>query len=777
MKKKVKKAILKEGSKTKKTMRQSSGIETKPLRRPARQAKKRAELRVLILEDSAADAELMEFQLEKDSIDFVSRRVDTRSGFLQQLATFKPDLILADYSLPKFDALQALQLSKKMAPLTPFIIVTGSISEEIAVECMKQGADDYLLKDRLARLGEAVRHSLTNSRLQVEKMAAEEALRETNEIFRLFLKHSPIYVFIKDENIRPIYLSKNYEKMLGRPLAKILGKDMDELFPSELSRTMIADDKRILREGKPCEFIEAMNGRTYSTLKFPIFIQGKAKYLAGYTTDITERKQAEAALRESEERFRAQYQGSPIAAFTWQKQEESFVLKEYNSSAEKITRGRVKEFVGKSTIDLYGNRPDIVRAFHQCFDNKGIVSIETSSEHFIPGKLVSTNFAFIPPDLVMVHLEDVTERRQAEEKIRESEEKFRSIVENSSDQIFMLDKDYKFLSVNKTGADLFRKSPQEMIGKSIVEIFPENIAAQFSKNVNNVFHTGKSMLDEEKILFQGHELYFSTSLNPVKDDRGRVIAVAGIVRDITESKLAEEQIRASLLEKEVLLKEIHHRVKNNLQIISGLLTLQAAQINDERLQKIIKESQSRIWTMALIHQTLYQSGNLADIDMADYIHSLVGNLLNSHAQVAMPPTISFDLLPLRLAIDKAIPLALIVNELVTNTMKHAFPDGRPGKICISLQKCRGKSQLVPIEDMETTPKEGTARCAPTHELTVADDGVGLPAGFDPKNQKSLGLQLVTMLTRQLDGALVIESSGGTAIHITFSNNEKNKKQS
>ena len=125
-------------------------------------------------------------------------------------------------------------------------------------------------------------------------------------------------------------------------------------------------------------------------------------------------------------------------------------------------------------------------------------------------------------------------------------------------------------------------------------------------------------------------------------------------------------------------------MKNNLQVISGLLTLQAAQINDERFQRMIKESQSRIWTMALIHQTLYQSGNLANIDMSDYISTLSGNLLSSYAQVAMPPNIRFDLLPLRLSVDKAIPLALIINELLTNAMKHAFADGRPGEISISL---------------------------------------------------------------------------------------------
>jgi PAS domain S-box-containing protein len=285
----------------------------------------------------------------------------------------------------------------------------------------------------------------------------------------------------------------------------------------------------------------------------------------------------------------------------------------------------------------------------------------------------------------------------------------------------------------------------------------------------------QTIMDSDyRVVLSGGQIRWINAVGKgVYDAQGKPLQMLGICLDISERKEAEKtlresaaRIRASLQEKEVLLKEIHHRVKNNLQIISGLLTLQAAQLNDERLQRLIKESQDRIWTMALIHQTLYQSGNLADIDMVDYIRGLSANLLSTHAQPAMLPVVTFDLAPVRLVIEKAIPVALIINELLTNALKHAFPDGRAGEILISLQGRRGTARLV--------PERGRV---PTFALTVADNGVGLPGGFDLKNQKSLGLQLVAMLAKQLGGSVTIESKSGTSVSIIFTNDEKNGKQS
>ena len=203
-------------------------------------SKKSPELRVLILEDNAVDAELMERQLRRDRITFRAQLTASRAGFIKALSAFTPDLILADYTLPKFNALQALELCRVKAPFTPFIVITGSISEEVAVSCMKQGADDYLLKDRLARLGQAVRHSLANRRLQKEKKAAEETLKERESRIQSIFRSAPIGIGVVSNRI----LLK-----VNKRMCELTGYTEDELI-GQSARMVYASEKEFKRVGK-----------------------------------------------------------------------------------------------------------------------------------------------------------------------------------------------------------------------------------------------------------------------------------------------------------------------------------------------------------------------------------------------------------------------------------------------------------------------------------------------------------------------------------------------
>ncbi len=217
-----------------------------------------------------------------------------------------------------------------------------------------------------------------------------------------------------------------------------------------------------------------------------------------------------------------------------------------------------------------------------------------------------------------------------------------------------------------------------------------------------------------------------------------------LLGEIAERKIVEEALNKSLKEKDVLLKEIHHRVKNNLQIVSSLLSLQSQYIDDPDSVEIFTESQSRIKSMALIHEKLYQTGDLTRINLSEYTDKLVSDLFRSYSVNTYLVKYEVESKDILLDINTAIPCGLIINELVTNSIKHAFPHQRSGKIRIEIER----------QDHAFL-------------LKVADDGVGLPENLDVKNAKTLGLQLVTNLTRQLDGVIKLDRKGGTCFEIKF----------
>jgi two-component sensor histidine kinase len=222
-------------------------------------------------------------------------------------------------------------------------------------------------------------------------------------------------------------------------------------------------------------------------------------------------------------------------------------------------------------------------------------------------------------------------------------------------------------------------------------------------------------------------------------------AVTALENEVAQHQEAEARLQMSLDEKEVLLKEVHHRVKNNLQVVSSLLGLQSRKACDSTASDLLRESQGRVRTMALIHQKLYASPDLARIDFRDYLQTLLNSLFDSYRVLPGAVMLQTEVARAWLSIDTAVPCGLIVNELVSNALKHAFPDGRRGCICVRLENLN----------------ENTLR------LSVEDDGIGLPTGLDYRHTESLGLQLAVTLTNQLDGTMAVDSSRGAAFHITF----------
>jgi PAS domain S-box-containing protein len=337
------------------------------------------------------------------------------------------------------------------------------------------------------------------------------------------------------------------------------------------------------------------------------------------------------------------------------------------------------------------------------------------------------------------------ERKQVEEVLKESEEKYRTILENIEDGYFEVDIAGNFTFFNDSLGKILGYSKDELMGMNNRQYTDKENAKITYQAFNKVYRTGKPNIGTqyEIIRKDGTRGQVESSASLMKNAEGQAIGFRGIIRDITERKQAEEQIKASLREKEVLLKEIHHRVKNNLQVISSLLSLQSQHIKDKDSLEMFQESQNRVQSMSLIHEKLYQSNDLSRIDMNEYTKDLTTSLFRSYADSAAIK-LKTKVADIFLDITTAIPCGLIINELTSNALKHGFPDRRQGEIAIAMHPANNKIELV-----------------------VSDTGVGFPEGIDFRNTTTLGMQLVITLVEQLEGTIELDRRAGSAFTICF----------
>jgi PAS domain S-box-containing protein len=333
-----------------------------------------------------------------------------------------------------------------------------------------------------------------------------------------------------------------------------------------------------------------------------------------------------------------------------------------------------------------------------------------------------------------------------------------SIIENLPSMLFVKQaKNLKFVQFNRAWEELLGIDRHSMIGKSDEDFLPKEQAEAFKAKDLEVLTTGVALdipVEPIQTATKGIRLLHTRKI-PVFGADGQPKYLLGMSEDITERKLAEDQIKASLEEKVVLLQEIHHRVKNNLQVISSLLYLQAGKIQDPQMLSILRDSQNRVKSMALIHEKLYQTKDLAKVDLGEYIHNLTSYLFRSYTAHAGAIQLRVQADNVSLGIDTAVPCGLIINELVSNALKHAFPENASGEIQIELHA--------------NSTVEGQGPQAQLFTLSVRDSGIGFPATVDFQNTASLGLQLVNTLVNQLDGVIELHNNNGTEFRIQFPN--------
>ncbi len=284
----------------------------------------------------------------------------------------------------------------------------------------------------------------------------------------------------------------------------------------------------------------------------------------------------------------------------------------------------------------------------------------------------------------------------------------------------------------------------DLKGKHIIRVFKNPyISRTFLHNIDRSLRTGEVHTQNFTIPFMigktDKKLYFENRYSRVNSNE-----VIVICRDVTDKVEFESRLIESVKEKEILLKEVHHRVKNNLQVISSILNLQSSYVEDEKTLEIINESQNRIRSMSYIHESLYQTKDFSSINFHAYITNLVQNLVHSYQLFSGKTKLNLDVAKVKLALDQAIPCGLILNELVSNSLKYAYPEGEGGEIQIEIKE-KGKEVQIRVEDF----------------------GSGLPEGFKIEESDSLGLGLVDTLVDQLDGELILKTDNGTKYLIIF----------
>ncbi len=602
--------------------------------------------------------------------------------------------------------------------------------------------------------GQTVLYSIVHD--ITERRRAEESLRQSEERLRFLsenLAEGMVYQIDSGqhgEQRQFVYLSPAVERLHGLTVEEVQAN------PQHLYAQVIEEHQAIVA-GKEAQAIASM-----STFDVEVMVRlpsGERRWRRivsaprpqpdgsilwnGIEFDITDHKRMEEALRKSEALLRQTQQLSRVGGWEYEVDrqrvswtEEVYRIYEVGADYDPNDIQKAVSFYAEQDQEV------IARSFRRAVEEGEAYDLElqfvsangarkwvrtTGQAECIAGRTVR----------VFGHIMDVTERKQAEIE----REQYFTFFTTSADLMAFADPNGCFKKVNPACLQTLGYSEEELISKPFIEfVHPDDRQATLEEMARQL-QKSFSLDFENRYLCKDASVRWLSWRASYNKDEGLTYATA---RDITIRKQVEEQMRQSLREKETLLKEVHHRVKNNLAVISSLLNLQAKQIKDDSLKAMFDESQQRIKSIALVHEKLYRSQDLSRINFSDYIATIIGELRSSYRTGAREIGVTISTDDISLDIDTAIPCGLIINELVTNALKYAFPANSSGKVGVS------------VTESDTF-----------YTLTVKDNGIGLPPGFDHTRTGTLGLQLVEALTRQLGGTLQIRAEGGTEAIITF----------
>ncbi len=604
-------------------------------------------------------------------------------------------------------------------------------------------------------------------RLQQQTAVCNAALADSEKKYRNLVETSQELIWSIDIQGLLTFVNSAAKRIYGYEPPEMIGRRFSEfLYPEQKTRQIEIFAQILGRTStqsqtpsSPYETVHIRKDGTPVHLRLNSIVNqaenGAILGLCGTATDISARLRSEEALQEATDQLRAVLDAVP-GLISWVSSDLRYIG--VNQHLATSFKQSPESFVGQEInfLDKGSNFGQLIRNFFDSSSQQTWQEIDIEINRCVRNYLIVCQKYNQGTAAVSVGI-DITDRKRAEAQktkliasLQESECKFRSLYEATSDAVMLLD-EQQFFDCNPATLAIFGCSNKaQFYGKKQSEFSPlfqpsgQDSCSLATQRISAAMQTGSCRFDWVHKRIDGSEFPAEVLLNAMEINGRKVIQA--VVRDITDRKLDEDRIKASLAEKEVLLKEIHHRVKNNLQVISSLLKLQSRYIQDSRVSEMLKDSQNRVRSMALVHEQLYQSKDLSNIDFAEYIQNLAYNLFQAYEIHAEGVKLQANIAPCAMNIDTAVPCGLIINELVTNSLKYAFKGKTKGQIKINF----------------TLDNNGL--CV----LTVSDSGIGFPQNLDHRNARTLGLRLVGSLVKQIRGKIELLETAGTTFKITFS---------
>lgn len=586
-----------------------------------------------------------------------------------------------------------------------------------------------------------------------ENKELENRLGTENEMFQKVLDSIPQFICWKDRKSVFLGCNKNYARMVGLPdTQSIIGKtDWDLPWKKEETEHFLIDDNQVMESDAPkYHIIEPaydINGREtwLDTNKVPIHdIDGHVSGLIVVFSDISERKLAMEAL--AYDQYLLQALMNESSDHIYFKDRESKFIRTSKSQADLFGLADPAQLIGKSDFDYfaedharqaYEDEQSIIRT------GQRVIKEEKETRAGFPAIWVLTEKMPLYDNNANVIgtfgiSRDITERKNMEERLRESEIKYSNYVEKASDGIFIIDDNGSYIEVNNAACLITGYSRDELLRMHISDLVKIDSTESGLNEFRELQSKGKTSAHKRFRHKNGTTRWWA--MDAVRLSERRNIA---IVKDITDQKMREEEILSLLRQKEILIKEVHHRIKNNMNTICSLLSLQTSTMTDSIAIRALEDAVSRVKSMMVLYDNLYNSDNSTDVPLNEYLPNLVDQIMENFPNSSMIST-RLDIGAITLDSRKMHPVGLIVNEILTNIMKYAFKGRERGSIMIHAA-LSGDRVLIAVQD----------------------DGNGIPEGIDFRNSPGFGLMLVSNLTDQLKGNIRIERGNGTRIILDF----------